>query len=606
MKLAPVLTLLLVVGCKARERSVLLSDPLLENSKPIGGESVNAPRRQDNLSPWYSIESARLVSDFAYLDSDGKRQFELGILEETIAMIRSAKSVVVASYFLFDSLAPKPGPNPRIPSGSPPTPDMVGLMVAELENKLAADQKFRVFIHLDPINRAYANRLAPAVKRLLAAGAVITYTDLASTPPAVRDVEANVEVPRRRWLATTLPRVSASDAAKATALSKIATMHREGLTGPDVEAKFRDQLFERYLAPAVAAVEHTPAGPVIANAVQPVINSIRSGNPVVVNGKSLDFDGRPVDLEFFYNLLLLKADHRKVLVVDTAPNTFEAMLGSANPHNASLPSANFAVKFSGAAATYAYQVLRENVLHSFRLATRQDFPPDRSVLLPSKFAKGFNAQKELPEAKMSQGAVTSGRRIRFVSEKRIREQLIALLEAVRPSDEVLIQMFYLADPEIVDLIARAATLAKVRLILDPNLDAFGAEKDGSPNRQVAAYLQQAARTNRMDLQIRWYDTHGEQNHAKAMGIYRGDGCQFTTGSANWTQKNLGGPNLETNVILEGDRAICEAYRLAFERYWSNQNGTFTVAYDDQTRRYDIPADDGRKWLVGEFTGLVAW
>jgi hypothetical protein len=597
MKLAAVCALLLITGCKARDRSVLLNDPLLENSKPVGGESVNAPRRLDNLSPWYAIDAARLVGDFAYLDANtGKRQFELQILEETLNMIRSAKSIVVASYFLFDSLAPKPGPNPRIPDGSPATPDMVGMMVDELENKLEADPNFRVFIHLDPINRAYANRIAPAVRRLLKAGAVITYTDLSSTPAAVREVEANVDVPRRRWLTAPVPRVSPADAAKATALSKVAAMHREGISGQEVESRFRDQIFERYLGPAVSAIEHTHLGPIV---IEPIVSKLRSGDPIVVDGKSLDFDGRPVDLEFVYNILLLKADHRKVLVVDTGANTFEALLGSANPHNASLPSANFAV-------TYAYQVLRENVLHSFRLATRQDLPADRSVLLPARFAKGFNAQKEIREATMPQANQVSGRRIRFVSERRIREQLIAQLEGVKAGDEVLIQMFYLADPDIVDLIAKAATVAKVRLILDPNLDAFGAEKDGSPNRQVAAYLLQAAHAAKMDMQIRWYDTHGEQNHAKAMGIYRGDNCQFTTGSANWTSKNLGGPNLETNVLLEGDRAVCEAYRMAFERYWQNQDGTFTVAYDDQTRRYDIPADDGRKWLIGEFTGLVAW
>ncbi len=50
-------------------------------------------------------------------------------------------------------------------------------------------------------------------------------------------------------------------------------------------------------------------------------------------------------------------------------------------------------------------------------------------------------------------------------------------------------MFYLSERQIIKaLIAAQQRGVQVRVLLDPNKDAFGREKNGIPNRQVAAEL----------------------------------------------------------------------------------------------------------------------
>ena len=52
---------------------------------------------------------------------------------------------------------------------------------------------------------------------------------------------------------------------------------------------------------------------------------------------------------------------------------------------------------------------------------------------------------------------------------------------------------------------------RVNVMLDPNRDAFGRQKDGVPNRPVANELVTASGER---IAVRWYRTHGEQFHTK--------------------------------------------------------------------------------------------
>ncbi len=72
----------------------------------------------------------------------------------------------------------------------------------------------------------------------------------------------------------------------------------------------------------------------------------------------------------------------------------------------------------------------------------------------------------------------------------------------------------------------------VRVLLDPNKDAFGRQKNGIPNRQVASELHAAG------IPIRWCDTHGEQNHSKMIVKYNDQQAELIVGSANFTARNL--------------------------------------------------------------------
>ena len=62
---------------------------------------------------------------------------------------------------------------------------------------------------------------------------------------------------------------------------------------------------------------------------------------------------------------------------------------------------------------------------------------------------------------------------------------------------------------------------RIRVLLDPNKDAFGFEKSGLPNREVASELVAASAGA---IKLRWYRTHGEQFHVKLAAIRSDHGC----------------------------------------------------------------------------------
>jgi len=109
---------------------------------------------------------------------------------------------------------------------------------------------------------------------------------------------------------------------------------------------------------------------------------------------------------------------------------------------------------------------------------------------------------------------------------------------------------------------------KVRILRDPNKDAFGREKNGIPNRQVASELHEAG------INVRWCYTQGEQCHSKILMKRNAQQAEMILGSANFTVRNLKNYNLETNMRVVG-QPQAEVFRNAqqyFEGAWSNLNG----------------------------------
>ena len=83
-------------------------------------------------------------------------------------------------------------------------------------------------------------------------------------------------------------------------------------------------------------------------------------------------------------------------------------------------------------------------------------------------------------------------------------------------DRIDIAQFYLSERRVIDaLLAAARRGAAMRVLLDPNKDAFGFEKSGLPNREVASELIAASDGA---IRLRWYRTHGEQFHAKLAAV----------------------------------------------------------------------------------------
>ena len=163
-------------------------------------------------------------------------------------------------------------------------------------------------------------------------------------------------------------------------------------------------------------------------------------------------------------------------------------------------------------------------------------------------------------------------------------------------------MFYFSHRGLVKAVAAAQQRGvKIRVLLDPNEDAFGRKKNGIPNRQAALELHRAG------VPIRWCDTHGEQCHAKFMLKRSVAGeAELIAGSANYTRRNLDDYNLESSarVLAATDTVAMSHAASYFEQSWSNTEG----------RRISLPyaryADDSRlrywRYRFTEATGLSSF
>ena len=293
------------------------------------------------------------------------------------------------------------------------------------------------------------------------------------------------------------------------------------------------------------------------------------------------FGGGDVTMRSWLALLNFKANHRKVVIAD-AGGKLSALVTSANPHDGSSAHSNVGLVFSGPAARVVLETEQAVVAFSGGQA------------VPTN---------EVPAAAASADAVSARDvRVQVVTEEKIADTAETMIGAAGAGDSLDLVMFYLADRSIVRALKAAAGRgAAMRVILDPNKDAFGREKNGMPNRQVARELVAAG------VPVRWAVTHGEQMHAKMLFVKRRDGtADLLLGSANFTRRNVRDYNLETDVRVSGRAeapALADAAAYA-DRLWTNAVGrVFTTGYeafrDDSIWRVF-------RYRVQEATGLCTW
>lgn len=250
-------------------------------------------------------------------------------------------------------------------------------------------------------------------------------------------------------------------------------------------------------------------------------------------------------------LLNFKANHRKVVIADDGGQGMVAIVGSANPHDASSAHSNVALKISGPAM----------------------LPLLHSELDVARFS-GWNGKIEVPTP-LTARRLTAERepgdaRARVLTEGAIRSELLVQLDAAGAGDNIDIAMFYISDRGVVmSLLAASKRGANVRLILDPNKDAFGHTKTGIPNQPVASELIAASDGA---IHVRWYRTHGEQFHTKLAMVYGRERFWLTAGSANLTRRNLADFNLEANLAIELPRSSHLAQQVLdyFDTLWGNR------------------------------------
>jgi phosphatidylserine/phosphatidylglycerophosphate/cardiolipin synthase-like enzyme len=266
-----------------------------------------------------------------------------------------------------------------------------------------------------------------------------------------------------------------------------------------------------------------------------------------------------VTLRSWLTLANFKANHRKVIVADAADGDWVGMITSANPHDASSLHSNVAWRFRG---PLAEQVLVNEVAIARRSGWRAEFQiPTRTLPPPT-------AGPKLEAAYVTEGA--------------IRTRLLDAIRSTSPKESIDLALFYLSDRTIIEAIQGAAARGvKVRLILDPNKDAFGRSKDGVPNRSVANELIEDSGNA---IEVKWYRTQGEQFHTKLSLIRHGRQLDASLGSANLTRRNLDNYNLEANVHVSMpiDSMLATQLHDYFELLWNN----------DEQRRIEYTAPFG--------------
>ncbi len=301
-------------------------------------------------------------------------------------------------------------------------------------------------------------------------------------------------------------------------------------------------------------------------------------------------EGR-VSLRSYLALLNFKANHRKLLIADNGVGDLHGWVSSANPHDGSSAHRNVAIRFDGAAV--------QDLVNSERALLLMNDERDQLRALDAVLTELANG--ESPETDISASSAVDDSqsvRVQVVSESAIHEAVMRSINATRSGDAVDMVMFYLSERQIIGaLTAARARGVNVRVLLDVNNDAFGRQKNGVPNRPVAAELVEAG------VSVRWCATRGEQCHAKWLHVAQPDEHTYILGSANYTRRNLMDLNMETNlvVIAQPEHSLVNRMSEFFLRQWNNQGGrTYSTEYETH-------AQDS-VWLTFqyrfmEFTGL---
>lgn len=299
----------------------------------------------------------------------------------------------------------------------------------------------------------------------------------------------------------------------------------------------------------------------------------------------LDAKSPDLGLRTYLKMLNYKANHRKVVLTDferDGQTGFSTLITSANPHDGSSAHSNIAIRTD----SHVWRDILTSEAAVMKFSGTEFIPP------PSELIERV--------AETSTGTIAA----QILTEQKIEARILAELADTEPGDTVDIAMFYFADREIIKALKDAdARGVKLRLLLDPNKDAFGREKNGTPNRQVSHELIDHSSGN---TTVRWCDTHGEQCHSKLLLITRGSSTTLIQGSANYTKRNLDDYNLETNILLQGDSSetVFVDTRNFFETQWNNEEDRF-YSTEYETFSEDKPFKVF-VYRFKEFTGLSRW
>lgn len=298
----------------------------------------------------------------------------------------------------------------------------------------------------------------------------------------------------------------------------------------------------------------------------------------------LDGNGQKLSFRSYFSMLNYKANHRKIIMTDYIRDNkrgFSVLITSANPHDGSSAHSNSAVRID--------DFLWQDILITERAVANFS---KKTFIMPSE-----NLISNISD---EHGDVV----VQLITERAIRDAVVLRINNLKKNDDLDMAMFYIADRKVIHALKEADRRGvNIRLLLDANKDAFGREKNGIPNRQVASELYNYTNGN---TKIRWCDTHGEQCHSKLILFTSSEKYEMIIGSANLTRRNIGGFNLETNVYIKSSekiKAINDAQNF-FDKTWKNEGG-FSYSLD-----YSFYKDNSifKKILyrTKEFLGMSRW
>ncbi|WP_246541209.1 phospholipase D-like domain-containing protein [Peptoniphilus ovalis] len=281
-------------------------------------------------------------------------------------------------------------------------------------------------------------------------------------------------------------------------------------------------------------------------------------------------DGPKVNLRSILKLANFKGNHRKVLISEN-----NAIIASANPHDPSAYHENVGVKFKGKPM--------EDLIAS-ELIFFENGP---------EIIKNYRAEE----------VAKSDEKLRIISEGEIKKAIMENIEKAEAGDKINVGVFYISEFEVLRALGNASDRGvDVKIIADLNKDAFGLEKNGTPNRPALTELKE----DFPKLEIKFYNTSGEQYHSK-MIYFENENRENVAilGSANFTRRNLDDFNLETDVeiMMNENSKIDEEIKNYFARIWNNEDAQYTVPLEENK-------EEGlflrTVWKVQEKTGLCTW
>ena len=243
-------------------------------------------------------------------------------------------------------------------------------------------------------------------------------------------------------------------------------------------------------------------------------------------------EGR-VSIRAYLKLFNFKANHRKLLVCDDG-DQLVGLVMSANPHDGSSAHGNVAVQFYGKAVNDLLSS-EQGVL---------DFSGRSDIRLEALAGDLLNSASAIDY--IQDASDYSQVKLKVITERKIKQELLNVINHTTAEDALDVQVFYLSEEQVISALIEAKKRGvHLRILLDPNKDAFGLEKNGVPNRPVAHLLDQA------EIPVRWCNTQGEQCHSKMLLARFASGeARLILGSANFTRRNLDDLNLETDIAIQ--------------------------------------------------------